>query len=250
MKKLTYYNVKQVLSLFKRHDEIIDLPQLAYFSRQGKITPAFGYTRYAFYIADLKSQLGAEHIMPFNGYLTSHELLPLLDEVKEIKLRKAEVLFCSGDSVKGESILLIADPYYSDKYLTDLNYDPLNDPKNYYSLTLENLLFSSIEIDNLIAEITNKPTNPKILEALEDENNTLKEKINQLEKQSIPHQSYRAIDRILYALVKLSEKDNTKPYSQNRPSLNAEISTILDTEGLSIGYETIGKWLARANDVK
>ena len=66
----------------------------------------------------------------------------------------------------------------------------------------------------------------------------------------IPYQSHRTIDRILYALAKLSKKDNSDPYSQNTPSLNAEITTILHNDGLQLEYQAVGKWLSRIKNLK
>lgn len=66
----------------------------------------------------------------------------------------------------------------------------------------------------------------------------------------VPHQSYRALDRVMYAIAKITGLDNSTPYSQNKPSLNAEITTILQNDGLPLEYEAVGKWLKRINDIK
>lgn len=66
----------------------------------------------------------------------------------------------------------------------------------------------------------------------------------------VPHQSYRALDRVMYAMAKITGLDNSTPYSQNKPSLNAEITTILQNDGLPLEYEAVGKWLKRINDIK
>ena len=66
----------------------------------------------------------------------------------------------------------------------------------------------------------------------------------------VPHQSYRTVDRVMYAMAKLSNLDNIEPYSQNNPSLNASITTILQNDGLTLEYQAVGKWLTRINDVK
>ncbi len=113
--------------------------------------------------------------------------------------------------------------------------------------------------------INNKPN-----EQLEASNNKLKEaqvKIADLENQlaqakagladkptddlkDVPHQSYRTVDRVMYAMAKLAKRDNTEPYSQNNPSLNAAITTILQNDGLTLEYQAVGKWLSRINDIK
>ncbi len=66
----------------------------------------------------------------------------------------------------------------------------------------------------------------------------------------VPHQAYKTIDRVMYAMTKLTQFDNSNPYSQNKPSLNSKIATILQNEGLSLEYQAIGKWLSRVNDVQ
>lgn len=66
----------------------------------------------------------------------------------------------------------------------------------------------------------------------------------------VPHQSYRTVDRVMYAMAKLTKLDNTEPYSQNNPSLNASITTLLQNDGLTLEYQAVGKWLSRINDIK
>lgn len=66
----------------------------------------------------------------------------------------------------------------------------------------------------------------------------------------VPHQSYRTVDRVMYAMAKLANLDNTEPYSQNNPSLNASITTLLQNDGLPLEYQAVGKWLSRINDIK
>lgn len=67
---------------------------------------------------------------------------------------------------------------------------------------------------------------------------------------NVPHQSHRTIDRIMYAMAKLTNFDNSHPTSQNMPSLNAQITTILQNDGLPLEYEAVGKWLTRVNNIK
>ena len=51
-------------------------------------------------------------------------------------------------------------------------------------------------------------------------------------------------------MAKLTKLDNAEPYSQNNPSLNASITTILQNDGLTLEYQAVGKWLSRINDIK
>ena len=66
----------------------------------------------------------------------------------------------------------------------------------------------------------------------------------------VPHQSYRTVDRVMYAMAQLANMDNSKPFSQNKPSLNASITTILQNDGIPLESEAVGKWLSRINDIK
>lgn len=49
--------------------------------------------------------------------------------------------------------------------------------------------------------------------------------------------------KIMYALLVKSGLDNNHPHSRNRGSANCEIQTLLDEQGLPVGYETIAKFL-------
>ncbi|MFK3915643.1 hypothetical protein [Psychrobacter sp. NPDC078501] len=82
--------------------------------------------------------------------------------------------------------------------------------------------------------------------------NELKERPTAIDEdlKDVPHQSYRTVDRIMYAMAKISELSNTGPYSQNNPSLNASIATILQNDGLTLEYQAIGKWLTRVKNVQ
>lgn len=66
----------------------------------------------------------------------------------------------------------------------------------------------------------------------------------------VPHQAYRTIDRVMYAMAKLTKLDNSNPYSQNARTLNERITTILQNDGLKLEYQAVGKWLSRINDIK
>lgn len=66
----------------------------------------------------------------------------------------------------------------------------------------------------------------------------------------VHHRSNKTVDRIMYAMAKLTKFDNSHPTSQNMPSLNAQITTILQNDGLPLEYEAVGKWLTRVNNIK
>ena len=68
--------------------------------------------------------------------------------------------------------------------------------------------------------------------------------------EKVPHQSYRTVDRVMYAMAQLANVNNSKPFSQNKPSLNASITTILQNDGVPLESEAVGKWLSRINDIK
>ena len=66
----------------------------------------------------------------------------------------------------------------------------------------------------------------------------------------VSHQSYRTIDRVMYAMAELTTINNSAPYGQNKGSLNEAITTILERDRLPLGSEPVGKWLTRINTLK
>ncbi len=56
--------------------------------------------------------------------------------------------------------------------------------------------------------------------------------------------------KIIYALLIQSGWDNTSPNSQNRDSANCEIQTVLSNIGITVGSETIGKFLKDVNKIE
>ena len=90
--------------------------------------------------------------------------------------------------------------------------------------------------------------NAEILE-LQDQ---LKEKTLLLDNdlKQVHHKSFKTVDRIMYAMAKLTKYDNSHPTSQNMPSLNAQITTLLQNDGLPLEYEAVGKWLTRVKNVQ
>lgn len=66
----------------------------------------------------------------------------------------------------------------------------------------------------------------------------------------VHHKSFKTVDRIMYAMAKLTKYDNSHPTSQNMPSLNAQITTLLQNDGLPLEYEAVGKWLKRVKEVQ
>tara|TARA_B100001179_G_scaffold72998_1_gene51133 strand:- start:579 stop:1793 length:1215 start_codon:yes stop_codon:yes gene_type:complete len=90
--------------------------------------------------------------------------------------------------------------------------------------------------------------NAEILE-LQDQ---LKEKTLLIDNdlKQVHHKSFKTVDRIMYAMAKLTKYDNSHPTSQNMPSLNAQITTLLQNDGLPLEYEAVGKWLTRVKNVQ
>lgn len=89
-----------------------------------------------------------------------------------------------------------------------------------------------------------------------DEVAGLQEKLSQsvspLDKdlKEMPHQSMRTVLRVMYAMAKLTELDNSAPYGKNRGSLNCEIVTLLQNDNLKLEYQAVGKWLTEINEVQ
>ena len=100
--------------------------------------------------------------------------------------------------------------------------------------------------NRLINQLKNK------VELQEKQIKELKTQVNKPadDLKAVPHQSYKALDKVMYAMAKLTKLDNSKPYSQNIPSLNAAITTILQHDGFPLEYQAVGKWLSHINDIK
>lgn len=174
---------------------------------------------------------------------------------------------------QGNTVYLSHADFSDLQYLSDgsINSAPLRN-KAVDSIEQDELRFKKQQFDNLINNSNNSieklnegfnddlPTDSvehiKQLEQLLADSEL---KIVQLEGQlkekladdlkKVPHQSHRTIVRIMYAMAELTELDNSNPYSQNLRSLNTEITTILENDGFPLGYEAVGKWLTRINEL-
>lgn len=167
------------------------------------------------------------------------------------------------DYERGDTGYLSSAEFFDIGYLPDgsMNSSFLQN-KAISSISYDELRFKKVQLDELI----NSPKVCTIIDEgfknLKDENKEQKQRIEELEKEiaqirmstddlkDVPHQSFKALDKVMYAMAKLTKLDNSKPYSQNKPSLNAEITTILQNDGLALEYQAVGKWLSRINDVQ
>ena len=233
---MTPLSIEQTLSYLQdRIPAPFDLPQLAYLCRQGKITP------FCSFVGVIAADYAPYELETLNGYITSLEFQTLLDapqSLEQLTITTAlkfddlndrdtwQVIFLAIDNkIMSEGFFIAQDRTPYDYRCNGFNYHPQG-----LTLSRNDLLFDRGQLDYIAPAQANRRINDDLKE--------------------IPHQSYRTIDRILYALVQLSGADNSEPYSQNNPSLNAKITTILQNDGLPLEYEAVGKWLARANDLK
>lgn len=187
----------------------------------------------------------------------------LSDEFTRSKLL-AHIRICPYYFFKKTELLLFP-PLMEDELISFKNIDIPNTPLND---ALKQDYLKSLGTNHI--DKASHASDEELSEQLEKSSNELKEaqaKIADLENQlaqakagladkptddlkDVPHQSYRTVDRVMYAMAKLAKRDNTEPYSQNNPSLNAAITTILQNDGLTLEYQAVGKWLSRINDIK
>ncbi|MCG3808951.1 hypothetical protein I3252_05560 [Psychrobacter sp. Ps4] len=140
-----------------------------------------------------------------------------------------------------------------------LSVDDFTSSKNQFTPIFDNAkvqLFKKPDEASIDIEQNETKTLKEKVKKLAAENEILKAKLNeQVNKpandlKNVPHQAYKTLDKVMYAMAKITGLDNSKPYSQNTPSLNAAITTILQNDGLPLEYEAVGKWLSRINDIK
>lgn len=252
---MTPLNLEQTLSyLRERMPAPFDLPQLAHLCRTGDLTPLFSYDRYALdYEGYFIENCGQELTFQLSGYLTALELLAVVDSDKAIILSTATVYeyinAYSNDvrqAMKGAEVILLANDFNYSRYQREENYSVFSDNDS-VTITRNDLLFDLEQLESITPAGDTQTSQRKNALAHSATDTTAHTPADMVK---VPHQSYRTIDRILYALIQLSGADNSEPYSQNNPSLNAKITTILQNDGLPLEYEAVGKWLARANDLK
>ena len=127
--------------------------------------------------------------------------------------------------------------------------------KEDFSIIFYDLLYPKLDLDKLFNQ-----ADAEVIEQLREQVADLENQLAQAnaaladkpadDLKDVPHQSYRTVARVMYAMAQLAKVDNSKPFSQNKPSLNASITTILQNDGVPLESEAVGKWLSRINDVK
>lgn len=255
---MTPLNLEQTLSyLRERMPAPFDLPQLAHLCRTGQLTPLFAYDRYALDQENYDDDRIDCVTFNLSGYLTAPELIEVIYKDKTIELDIAivyefldtisyEIKGKNLTSMKGRKIILLNKEYNHALYQRDPKYSVFSDNDS-VTITRNDLLFDLEQLESIAPAGDTQTSQRKNALAHSATDTTAHTPADMVK---VPHQSYRTIDRILYALIQLSGADNSEPYSQNNPSLNAKITTILQNDGLPLEYEAVGKWLARANDLK
>lgn len=255
---MTPLNLEQILSyLRERMPAPFDLPQLAHLCRQGKLTPLFAYNDFAMDYHEYLETRAEGLDFSLLGYVTNQKLISVIESNNPLHISIATVYECTNSTsdyltnetrqeLKGRIVFLLAKQFNYSQYQNDENYTVFSN-KDGVTITRNDLLFDLEQLESIAPAgdtQTSQRKNALAHSATDPQSDTPADIIK------VPHQSYRTIDRILYALVQLSGADNSEPYSQNNPSLNAKITTILQNDGLPLEYEAVGKWLARANDLK
>lgn len=132
--------------------------------------------------------------------------------------------------------------------------------KEDFSIIFYDLLYPKLDLEKIFNQTE---ADTEVIEQLKEkvadltaENKNLNEQLSKQvdapadDLKEVPHQSYRTVARVMYAMAQLAKEDNSKPFSQNKPSLNASITTILQNDGVPLESEAVGKWLSRINDIK
>ncbi len=255
---MTPLNLEQTLSyLRERMPAPFDLPQLAHLCRTGQLTPLFAYNDFAMDYHEYLETRAEGLDFSLLGYVTNQKLISLIESNKPLHISIATVYECTNSTsdyltdetrqeLKGRTVFLLAKQFNYSQYQNDENYTVFSD-KDGVTITRNDLLFDLEQLESIAPAGDTQTSQRKNALAHSATDTTAHTPADMVK---VPHQSYRTIDRILYALIQLSGADNSEPYSQNNPSLNAKITTILQNDGLPLEYEAVGKWLARANDLK
>lgn len=263
---LDFYTLQEVLKMLTESSNdkyTYTATDIATLCKQGVLTPVFGYAGYAIeVIEDKNTGRNPEWRTTsfYDGHLTNKRLLSLLDKSKN-KLELSNAVTYKRDG-KSYEVVLVANPLNIHKYLSDDNYSLYSDDDD-YTVTRESLLFPSKQVKSYIASkqtAEQSTTEQQRIAELETELADLQNQLAQVnavltdkpadDLKDVPHQSYRTVARVMYAMAQLANVDNSKPFSQNKPSLNASITTILQNDGVPLESEAVGKWLSRINDIK
>ncbi|MGP4789589.1 hypothetical protein ACTXGJ_10740 [Psychrobacter sp. 1Y11] len=97
--------------------------------------------------------------------------------------------------------------------------------KDDFSIIFHDLRYPKSDLDKLFNQ-TEVKTDNEVIEKLRQEIADLKAENNKLrghqavksadDIKDVPHQSYRTLDRVMYAMAKITGLDNSKPYSQKQ----------------------------------
>lgn len=156
---MSYYNLKQTISLFqdKLPDTLLpfDLPQLADLCRRGQVTPVFSYQRYVIegFISDSGQPIHIKkNVKSFNGYLTLTDLTDLLFQLTEtVVTSNAYVYEEIGKENKGEFVSLEKGGYdHHDRHEEHDYNNSLSSGHTHY-IGIHHLLFPSEQVQAYIA---------------------------------------------------------------------------------------------------
>lgn len=188
---MRYYTAQQTLELLNKelpHNPLpYDLAQLADLCRRDTITPVFYYQRYAHHIeAETFEPLPQPHL--FKCYLTSTDLLMLINsQTAKVSINRATIYEAHNSThlqADDEVLLTENNFHYCFEVLNDSDFYNtfFTIPDSPYSVTLNDLLFPSEQVQRYIAwhdfADVSTPEQQRIAE-LESELADLKQKLNQ-----------------------------------------------------------------------
>ena len=282
---MNHYNLAKTLDFLQKSlpETLLpfDLPQIADLCNCGELTPIVYYSRF------LDTIIACEYDHPqfinayeFKGYLTDIQLNELVYEcsnAKDESINQLSKLLYNADiheimevhyPVDNDKKLHIGDRvalfYYKQRYDEDYQKNTSDQKESDALMVTPSMIrFAANNVKDYIASKQTAEQNTpeqQLIAELEREIADIKKQLEQAraklankpadDLKDIPHQTYKTLDKVMYAMAKITNLDNSKPYSQNTPSLNAAITTILQNAGLPLEYEAVGKWLSRINDIK
>ena len=233
---LDFYTLQKTLTTLSSDEYTYTPTDIATLCRAGKLTPLFPYDLYVVELVqydDLSTGYDITTTTPFNGYLTHHKLLPLLDGYDDTAtLGNATVFYDNHNIGKDYDVRLLAHSYNYYRYKDDGSYNPVTDFDN-ITVTSEQLLFSREQVEALAGQ-TQAPQCHRAQTDTPADND-----------KELSTRSENLAAKIILALLDIAELDrNSPPYQYDDLSSNNRlIYDQIKANGMKVSPQKIGHWL-------